>query len=93
MGEALWWAIREMIPLKEKRKLILIITDGDPNNRENTIEAIRAAEMMDMEIFGIGIESPYISNLLPESSINITSLNDLALSMFRLLGKAIVRTI
>lgn len=92
MGEALWWAIREMIPLKEKRKLILIITDGDPNNRENTIEAIRAAEMMGMEIFGTGIESPCISNLLPESSINITSLNDLALSMFRLLGKAIIKT-
>jgi hypothetical protein len=90
MGEALWWTMREMLTLKENRKLILIITDGDPDSRENTIEAIKTAGQMNIEVYGIGIESHYINSLLPESSINITSLNDLAHSMFRLLEKAVV---
>ena len=92
MGEALWWVLQEMVTLKEKRKVILIITDGDPNSRENTREAIKAGKQMNMEIYGIGIESHYINELLPESSINITSLNDLAQSMFKLLGQAISKT-
>lgn len=91
MGESLWWVLQEMITLKEKRKLILIITDGDPDSKENTLEVIKTGQCMDMEFYGVGIDAPAICGILPESSININSLSELAPAMFKMLRQALVK--
>lgn len=33
MGQALWWVMQEMQGLQEQRKIILIVTDGEPDCR------------------------------------------------------------
>ena len=76
---------------KEKRKLILIITDGDPDSKENTLEVIKTGQCMDMEFYGVGIDAPAICGILPESSININSLSELAPAMFKMLRQALVK--
>lgn len=39
LGEALWWAMQQMQPLKEPRKIILAITDGYPDSGQRSKES------------------------------------------------------
>ena len=41
---ALWWVLQTMLPLKEQRKMILVITDGMPDNPLAANNAIGAAK-------------------------------------------------
>jgi hypothetical protein len=90
LGEAVWWVLQRLVPLREKRKIILIITDGSPDNLSTTQEAIRAGLAMGVEIYGLGILAPQIASLLPHHSVNITSLPELPSALFALLGKALL---
>jgi nitric oxide reductase activation protein len=58
MGEALWWVMQDMLPLSERRKLILVVTDGEPDSLECATQAIEQGEKAGFEIYGIGITSP-----------------------------------
>jgi nitric oxide reductase activation protein len=90
MGEALWWVMQDMLPLSEKRKLILIVTDGEPDSLECATQAIEQGEKAGFEIYGIGITSPGINVLLPGRSAVVNSMTDLAPAMFTLLEGAIL---
>ncbi len=82
MGESVWWVLQEMLPLTESRKIILILTDGDPDNLSNTIEAIGLGRKLGFELYGIGIKTGSIKSILPHSSCNIQDLSGLAPAMF-----------
>jgi cobaltochelatase CobT len=90
MGEALWWAMQDMLVLKENRKIILIVTDGSPDNTECTVEAITVAEATGFEVYGIGIGSDCIAGLLPRNSRTIQSLAELSHAMFGVLQQALI---
>lgn len=47
--------MRELWPLPQKRKIILLITDGAPNSVESARSAVSEAASMGIEIYGIGI--------------------------------------
>lgn len=89
MGEAIWWALQEMAPLKQNRKIILILTDGDPDYIDNTKTAIAEAQRLGYEIYGLGLDSDSVKSLLPGRSVVINQLADLPQAMFGLLGAAI----
>ncbi|MGE4292822.1 MAG: hypothetical protein AB7E32_11510 [Desulfovibrio sp.] len=89
MGEALWWAILEMVPLREQRKILLLVTDGDPDNHETAKQALSAARLAEIEVFGLGIDSPGITSLMPRRSINIQAIRELAPAMFQLFAQAL----
>ncbi|NHZ47542.1 cobaltochelatase CobT-related protein, partial [Nitratidesulfovibrio liaohensis] len=55
LAESLWWVMQEMLPLREARKLILLLTDGDPDTPTCALEAIRHAERLGFEVYAIGI--------------------------------------
>ena len=90
MGEALWWVMQNMLPLSERRKLILIVTDGEPDSMDCATQAIEQGVMAGFEIYGIGITSPGINMLLPGRSVFVNSMPDLAPAMFTLLENAIL---
>ena len=90
MGEALWWVMQEMLPLSEKRKLILIVTDGEPDSLDCANQAIEQGGRAGFEIFGIGITSPGINVLLQGHSAVVNSMAELAPAMFTLLEGAIL---
>ena len=93
MDAALYWVIQQVYPLPEPRKITLIITDGDPDDRDAATEAIKAATALGMEVYGIGIQTMSITNLLPGQQCRvITSINDLAPAMFDMLHKALIPT-
>ncbi len=90
MGEALWWVMQGMLPLSERRKLILIVTDGEPDSLECAHQAIEQGGRAGFEIYGIGITSPGINVLLPGRSAVVNSMAELAPAMFTLLEAAIL---
>jgi cobalamin biosynthesis protein CobT len=92
MDSALWWVMQQIHPLPEQRKIILVVTDGEPNNREAACEAIRTATAVGFEVYGIGIQTQSILNLLPEQRCRvIASINELAPAMFAVLGQSLLR--
>lgn len=90
LGPALWYVIREMMPLQESRKIVLILTDGVPNSIPQAETAITQCENLHMEVMGIGMASQSIQYLLPKSSKVIWTLNELAPAMFDLVKTALL---
>ena len=84
LTEALWWVLGMLSTRPENRKVILVITDGYPDDPETAKETIAAAQRMGMEVLGIGINAPIISSMIPISE-NITDIHELAPAMFRIL--------
>ncbi|MBI9113195.1 hypothetical protein [Maridesulfovibrio ferrireducens] len=91
LGESLWWAFQRMLPLPEKRKIILCITDGVPGNLPNAQKAIKDGSQNGFEIYGLGINSEAVFNLFPGKSRVITELTDLAPAMFDLLQDSLIK--
>lgn len=90
LGEALWWVLQQMLPLKESRKLILILTDGDPDYVANALEAIKASQSLGFEVYGLGIDVDAITKMIPNHSCIIHTLSELAPAMFGMLQGALV---
>lgn len=91
MASAIWWAMQQLHNLPEERRIILILSDGDPDSIPETQNAIRAAHEQGHEVYGIGIETTAFSRLLPGNlSRAINNLNDLAPAMFELLQHALI---
>ena len=85
LAEALWWVMQTMLHLKESRKIILILTDGIPNSVSNAQYAIHAAQKIGCEIYGIGIMTNSINQLLPKTSLPIYNIDELTEATFKLL--------
>ena len=90
MTEALWWVVRQISVLPEHRKIVLLVTDGVPNNTDTAQKTISAIQGMGVEVVGIGIDTPILANLIPHSE-NITDIRDLAPAMFRLLQQSLLK--
>jgi cobalamin biosynthesis protein CobT len=91
MGEAIWWTLGQCLPLKENRKIILIITDGKADSIENTEKAIEHGRKLGFEFYGVGINDVHIKQLLPQNSRIVKDLNELAPAMFKLLQDAMIK--
>lgn len=90
LGESLWWVMQQMFPLKEERKIILILTDGMPDSVPAARHALKHAEALGFEIMGLGIQDNNMEMLLPSTSRTIRSLPELAPAMFGMLQKALL---
>jgi len=91
LGEALWWALLQVVPLIESRKIILILTDGDPDSFNVALDAIEEGRRFGVEIYGLGIMSESITKLLPNHSRTISELSELAPAMFGMLRSALTK--
>ena len=91
LAEALWWVLQAMLPLREQRKIILIVTDGVPDRPQAAVKTLHVAQDLDFEVYGVGIQSDHIALLLPQTSRVINDLPDLAPVMFGLLQQALLK--
>lgn len=80
-----------MLPLREQRKIILIVTDGVPDRPQAAVKTLHVAQDLDFEVYGVGIQSDHIALLLPQTSRVINDLPDLASTMFGLLQQALLK--
>ena len=91
LGEALWWVLQQMHSLSEPRKIVLILTDGDPDLSNVALNAIEDARHIGVEIYGLGIMSEAITKLIPNHSRTIHDLSELAPAMFDMLRDALIK--
>ena len=91
MAESLWWVMQQMCCLRENRKIILIITDGEPDSIPAAQEAFKQAQKKGFECYGLGIMCSNIATLLPYTSRVIETLPQLAPALFGLLEGALRR--
>ncbi|WP_411330840.1 cobaltochelatase CobT-related protein [Desulfovibrio desulfuricans] len=91
LAGALWWVLQTMLPLNEQRKMILVITDGMPDNPFAANNAIGVAQKLGFEIYGLGIRDEHITHLLPYTSRVVNDLPDIVPAMFALLQVALLK--
>ena len=91
LAGAMWWVLQTMLTLKEQRKMILIITDGMPDNQLAANNAIGVAQKLGFEVYGLGIRDEHITHLLPHTSKVVNDLPDLVPAMFAMLQAALLK--
>lgn len=90
LAPALWWVVQTLYAQKEERKIVLVITDGMPDEVEACRAVLSRMRALHMEMYGIGIRQTFIETLLPKTSRVITTLPELAPAMFGLLQGALL---
>ncbi len=91
MDAALWWVLQQLHSMTESRKIVVLISDGEPDDLKLTQTAIRAIKDLGMEVYGIGIHTISIQTLLPgKGSRVINDIAELAPSMFAILHDALI---
>ena len=92
LAEALWWVMRQMLILKETRKVVLILTDGVPDDVPQCLQALEALRKTGVEVYGIGMKFDCISSLLPDTSSRVISrFEKLSPALFEVLQHALLR--
>ena len=90
MAEAVWYAGFELLQQKEPRKLIIIVTDGDPDSGSAMKDVVQRCQGSNIELIGIGIESNAITEFL-SNSVVINNVEELQSTLFSLIGKSLLR--
>ena len=92
LAEALWWVMRQMLILRETRKVVLILTDGVPDDVPQCLQALEALRKIGVEVYGIGMKFDCISSLLPDTSSRVISrFEELSPALFEVLQHALLR--
>lgn len=91
LAEALWWVMQRMHPLRETRKIILILSDGAPDSVPAARHAVQQAAALGFEVMGLGIQDDSMATLLPTASRTIMHLSDLAPALFGMLQQTLLR--
>jgi cobalamin biosynthesis protein CobT len=65
LAESLIYALSTMVQLSETRKIVLLITDGEPNDSITAKTALDEAASLGIEVATIGIEGLYNVSLFP----------------------------
>ena len=84
MAEAMIWGATRLATRKEDRKMLMVVTDGDPNDDHSVRELIKLYAKSAIEVIGVGIQHPAVKSLF-EKSIVVNSLDELPVAMFNLL--------
>jgi len=86
LSEALFGVASQMLPLKEERKIILVLTDGQPNSPELVHKTIRSLERLGFELVGVGIQHPDVRNHFKNHCV-VHSIAELPSALFGQLEK------
>lgn len=85
MAEGIWYAAYELSKTRERRKMLIVITDGKSSNEPATRSVIDLAEQSGMDVIGIGIET-LANERIFSRHIVINKVDDLCQNLFRLMG-------
>lgn len=79
---ALMYACAAVMACREERKVVMVITDGDPDDATKVLDAIRLCERFGIEVYGIGIGVD-VKHLFGQAT-SIQSVEELAVRIFDL---------
>jgi cobaltochelatase CobT len=79
---AIWYAAASVLATKEERKVIMVLTDGEPDDYDAAKSVIRRCEATGIELVGVGICID--TSHLFDNSICINNVSDLRSELFRI---------
>lgn len=88
MAEAIWYAAFELSKTREDRKMMIVVTDGQPNEVAPTQAVIDLCHRSDIEMVGIGIETSAVSGLF-DKNIVIDDATELQRTLFKLMERSL----
>lgn len=91
MAEAVWYAAYELSKTREERKMMIVVTDGEPNRVAPCKAVIDLCDRSDIDMVGIGIETSAVSALFP-TNIVIDDASDLQRTLFKLMARSLTVT-
>ena len=91
MADAMWYCCHQLLAQKEDRKILLIVTDGQPNNEESVKELLKTVLPAGIEVMALGIREQSVKRLFPVAE-SIDDINQLSNAMFQMVGTALLRT-
>lgn len=93
-AEVVMWGIQRLFPRKEERKMMIIFTDGRPNNYHTAKRAVEKAMSMGIEVYVIALNDPHksrSSSFIDEDLVSpIAKIEDLGPAIIKLLRKALI---
>lgn len=69
MAEAMLWSAVGLARRNEERKMLIVITDGDPDDAEQVRELVSRYEASGIEVVGVGISFDAVKNLFPSWTV------------------------
>ncbi len=82
MTEAIWYAAAALLRCRETRKVLMVITDGQPDELVSTLSILQRCRDSGIETVGIGL-GINVSHLFPVA-ITINELSELRVQLFEL---------
>ena len=82
MTEAIWFGAAALLHCREPRKVLLVMTDGQPNDKLSTLEILQRCRDSGIETVGIGLGIE-VSHLFPVA-ITINDFRELRSQLFEL---------
>jgi cobaltochelatase CobT len=87
MTEAVWFAAAALLRCREPRKVLLVMTDGQPNDILSTLEILQRCRNSGIETVGVGLGID-VGHMFP-AAIMISELRELRAQLFAL-SKAVL---
>lgn len=95
-GDAILWAAQRLLKRKEKRKVLIVLSDGQPSgSRKGDIAAYTKSVVKELEktpnltVVGVGINSSSVENFYSHSEV-INDVNELETKVLKVLKDAII---
>ncbi len=82
MTEAIWFGAASLLRCREPRKVLMVMTDGQPNDTLSTLELLQRCRDSGVETVGVGLGLD-VSHLFP-IAITINDLSELRAQLFEL---------
>ena len=90
MAQAMWFAASSLLAQKQKRKLMIVLTDGDPDDWAATHDIVDRCRRSGFELLGIGIQTRSVEKFFPQSIV-INDVKDLKRELFEVTQQLLIQ--
>ncbi|HEJ9747875.1 TPA: VWA domain-containing protein [Proteus mirabilis] len=90
MAQAMWFAANSLLAQKQKRKLMIVLTDGDPDDWAATHDIVDQCRRSGFELLGIGIQTRSVEKFFPQSIV-INDVKDLKRELFEVTQQLLIQ--
>ncbi len=85
MSEAMLWAVADLVRREETLRIIVVVTDGQPNNLESAKDVVARARADSIAVVGLGIGVDPSGVFGEKYSAALTDINELSGAMVKLI--------
>jgi cobalamin biosynthesis protein CobT len=85
----MWYGAAQLIAQREERKILMVVTDGRPENAETVRDVVERCQASGIEVIGIGIKTPAVRTLFP-TAVVIGAVSELRGALFDVVRNALL---